>query len=659
MKFAIIFFVICCTFSCTERNDILNYTLARSGANRSELEYVLEHYKDSGLKYDAARFLLEHMPECYGADSGSLRVLHPLYIKYDSINQIYGYNVNKEWGKSIDRLDNGYTRFYGSIVTTEDLEHIKANYLIKEIDRSFDAWKANVHSRDCTFEDFCEYILPYRRLNGLVMDDARDTFYHRHIGKFYSRMDKTVQEETDSLLYEYRRLTHSAHSGTSIPILQAKTFEYLQHGLCMHRCWFNSLLLSSLGMPVAIDFVPAWGNRNNSHSWNVIPSNGNSDAFETFWDNDRWKYKRIYNNRNIDHLWGKFRLPKVYRCTYSNHPAGPVADKDMLWQDIPELFQNVKQKDVSDEYFETQDVTLRLPNPIPDGMRYAYLAVFGYQQWHPVQWGKIQEDGSVTFKRMGKDIVYLPVYYKSGEIIPADTPFKLDKDGNIRQLHNDQIRGKIHLRIIKGAPAHDSNRLHFNRMRGVRWMGVTDSVIQEELCLWKDSLALQKSQITISPQSPYRKVRMILPEDTISLGEVTFYTREGRISNVKVMTNIQTFSSSEHEHMLTDGIEATACQGLVPQRYIDFDLGEAYFLTIIELYPYLKSELTKGNFELLYWDRGCWHSIGTKTANESGYLTFDNVPVNTLMMLKSRNKGWDGFSSERTFLYYEGNVCWE
>lgn len=659
MKFAIVFLVVCCTFSCAERNEILNYTLARSGANRSELEYVLEHYKDSGLKYDAARFLLEHMPECYGADSTTLRVLRSLYIKYDSINQVHGYNVNKEWGKSIDRLDNEHTQFYSSIVAAEDLKYIKANYLIKEIDRSFNAWKANAYSRDYTFEDFCEYILPYRRLNGLVMDDARDTFYHRHVGQFYNRMDRTIQEETDSLLYEYRRLTHSAHSGISIPILQAKTFEYLRHGLCMHRCWFNSLLLSSLGIPVAIDFVPAWGNRNNSHSWNVIPSNGNSDAFEAFWDNDRWKYKYIYNNQNIDYLWGKFRLPKVYRHTYSNHLEGPVADKDMLWEDIPELFQNTKQKDVSDEYFDTQDVTLKLSDSIPYGMRYAYLAVFGYQQWHPVQWGKILDDGTVTFRDMGKDIVYMPIFYRQKQVIPAALPFKLDKDGNIRQLYDNQIREKIHLRIIKGAPVHDSNRLHFNRMRGVRWMGVSDGGTQEELYLWKDSLALQKSRATVSPQLPYRKVRMILPEDTISLGEVAFYTREGRISNVKVMTNIQTFSASEHEYMLTDGIEATACQGLVPQRYIDFDLGEAYFLTEIELYPYLKSELTEGNFELLYWDSGHWNSIGVKTANGSGYLTFDNVPVNALMMLKNRNKGWESFSSERTFLYKEGSICWE
>ena len=207
---------------------------------------------------------------------------------------------------------------------------------------------------------------------------------------------------------------HSGFRGTRIPVLRAETFERLRYGLCMHRCWYNSVLLSSLGMPVAVDFVPTWGNRNNSHTWNVLMINGRSYAFEAFWDNDRWKYKRIYNNRDIDHLWGRFRLPKVYRYTYSNHIEGPVADGKVSKEDIPLLFLNVKKKDVSAEYFEPHDVTLVLTEPAPEDARYAYLAVFGSGQWHPVQWGRIEKGGSVTFRGMGKDIVYLPVYYKNG-----------------------------------------------------------------------------------------------------------------------------------------------------------------------------------------------------------------------------------------------------
>ena len=69
---------------------------------------------------------------------------------------------------------------------------------------------------------------------------------------------------------EYSHITHSGFAGMSIPVLSPLAMERLRHGLCEQRCWFNTILLSSLGMASATDFVPAWGNRNNSHTWNVV-----------------------------------------------------------------------------------------------------------------------------------------------------------------------------------------------------------------------------------------------------------------------------------------------------------------------------------------------------------------------------------------------------
>ena len=44
-------------YSCCREKD-LKYSLNAAGKNRIELEKVLEHYKDSGPKYDAACFLI-------------------------------------------------------------------------------------------------------------------------------------------------------------------------------------------------------------------------------------------------------------------------------------------------------------------------------------------------------------------------------------------------------------------------------------------------------------------------------------------------------------------------------------------------------------------------------------------------------------------------
>lgn len=49
------------TTSCSN-NSPLNKALDYAGANRTELETVLEHYKDNPEKLAAARFLIENMP---------------------------------------------------------------------------------------------------------------------------------------------------------------------------------------------------------------------------------------------------------------------------------------------------------------------------------------------------------------------------------------------------------------------------------------------------------------------------------------------------------------------------------------------------------------------------------------------------------------------
>lgn len=198
-----------------QQNARLEQALELAGTNRPELEKVLTHYRDSGLKYDAALFLIENMPGCHGADSAALARLHPVYDAYDAINRASHYQADGKWGapgvwgERIDSLEKKHVHLFDRLPAVMDLQHVKADYLIREIDRSFLAWQGNVYASGGSFEDFCDYVLPYRQQNGLVMDAVRDTFYQRHARDYYVREGKSWLEETDSLLYEYHHLTHS------------------------------------------------------------------------------------------------------------------------------------------------------------------------------------------------------------------------------------------------------------------------------------------------------------------------------------------------------------------------------------------------------------------------------------------------------------------
>lgn len=52
--------------ACSSGNDKrMQYALEQAGKNRTQLEQVLEYYKDSALKYKAACYLIGNMPYYY------------------------------------------------------------------------------------------------------------------------------------------------------------------------------------------------------------------------------------------------------------------------------------------------------------------------------------------------------------------------------------------------------------------------------------------------------------------------------------------------------------------------------------------------------------------------------------------------------------------
>ena len=93
-------------------ND-LDIALDLAKGNRSELEKVLEHYKDNPEKLEAAKFLIRNMPGSYAADSIIERRYASFYLMYDSVSLIYNGNFPKERGLTIDSLWENYGKNIG------------------------------------------------------------------------------------------------------------------------------------------------------------------------------------------------------------------------------------------------------------------------------------------------------------------------------------------------------------------------------------------------------------------------------------------------------------------------------------------------------------------------------------------------------------------
>ena len=144
---------------------------SKAGKNRAELLHVLQHYEESSnsLKLRAAQFLLENM-----ADKGYLtgRSIEEYYNFIDSVYQIKQEEYDIPYIYATFRQQAKYLK--ENPVLNWDVQTLSADYLIQNIDEAF-AVRNRPWNQHLTFEEFCEWILPYRV--GTEIPEAWRTLY--------------------------------------------------------------------------------------------------------------------------------------------------------------------------------------------------------------------------------------------------------------------------------------------------------------------------------------------------------------------------------------------------------------------------------------------------------------------------------------------------
>ena len=134
----------------------LDNALEQAGDNRQELEKVLNHYKDDPdtLKYGAAIFLIENMPYHYTYQDADMLQYDSAYVAMAQEQEQFRDSV------FMNRLGSSI-----SLKPVFDIQHVKADFLIRMIDDACEAWHAASWSKDYDTSYFYEYVLPYRLLN--------------------------------------------------------------------------------------------------------------------------------------------------------------------------------------------------------------------------------------------------------------------------------------------------------------------------------------------------------------------------------------------------------------------------------------------------------------------------------------------------------------
>ncbi len=382
--------------------------LAAAGRNRGELEAVLEHFKEEGdsFKVTAARFLIANMPG-HGYVITRLEDEDGEEIAYDPL----AYDDFEQALQALEALEaeHGSLEFKRDRIVL-DVETMSSAYLIHHIDEAFAAWKAAREPWRPAFLAFLEHVLPYRgsqeplddwigplrqRLAPLLADETADD--PRSVLK---AAHQTVGRR---LRFNERYYLHPTDQGF-------KEMEVSRQGRCEDITNMQTYAARSLALPTAADYTPAWAHRDNNHAWSVLL------------DRDGRGFAK-----------GNAHAAKVYRKTFS-------IQRDSLpfllpeGEEPPNRFMASKfALDVTAQYRDVSNVTLQLDPRAAGGAGFAYACVFNGGVWTAIDWGRIR-GGEVTFRDLGRDVLYLPAMYVEGELRAAAYPFVLDEDGTVHEL---------------------------------------------------------------------------------------------------------------------------------------------------------------------------------------------------------------------------------
>lgn len=668
----IITFFLFLLWGCTSEVDKrVEAVLSISGSNRTELETVLNHYKNEPQKLKAAKFLIANMRYHHSYYSVRNSRQHPLLDSLTRVaDSLFYHSVylatdsfhNGNIQKLKDNIRTSFKEQSGRKVSEQpvrilwkddyDFHWITARQLIDHIDHVFGCKKRIGAIRRLSTEDFYEYVLPYRSIPDNSLVDFSNV-YSAFIDKYMADINKDSLQKVvgryNFVIYQLRKFF------PPYPYKEEVGYQELFfNGFhdCIPIADYGVSMLRACGIPAAVEFNACYKQFQGRHYHGVVlDKNRNWLAFNPessipTSDNSSFDTKNVLN---------------IYRFMFSEQKDAPFfLEKDGEY--IPELFDSPFLKDVTSHLLET--VTLTLPYQKAGNNKLAYLATFNSKTLSgiiPVTWGKINRTKqNVTFPSVIPDRYYFPVYYSPfGKSFSFGDSFYLNKEGEIEKNHIEErtdsvtllrkfpIKQKLVDKAIKliGTVIIASNEPGFHSCDTVGIIADTLQPYFQDIKLDMNKGPYQYYQIKTTDEYPHA-----------TLAELEFITdtRYGYkniipASPLPVFSSEDTLSGNKFEVRLMDEplerikwkAEYDGNPQTSPQPYptIRFMLEKPQFVTKVRMMPLnADNGIIAGNqYELFCWNNGEWKKILSQQA-EANYITV-RIPSGSLLWLRNLTGG--------------------
>lgn len=470
---------------------------------------------------------------------------------------------------------------------------------------------------------------------------------------YFQKDKKSVFKDTiDSAIKAAMRVTditnrfHWFGEGNMAGLINSKSIIDFSYGSCPLETQYQTMVLRSLGVASAIDFVFNWGNRHSGHEWSVVFDH---------------KGNTIQNNCHNPVgavIWNShFKKGKIYRKSNTIN-KNSLFVKNNGQETIPDIFNNPYFLDVTDEYCDSRDVSIHVNTNEKVKNKYGYILVHNNRKWTPIAWG--EKTGSVFgFKKLEKDILYLPAQFDGNDFKAFNDPFFIDSLGKIQKIIINPKK-KHTISISRKYPYYKADKLLDKRIVGSKFQvsnrldfsdAVTIGVITEKM------INPIFYTITSNTTKKFKYFRFIGSNNSFcNINEIVIYDNDGKKLDGKIIGTTGSFEDKGNTiEKAFDNDVLSSFEAPNPNAgWVGLAFNKPATINKIRFIGRNDGNMVEvgDEYELFFWDK-TWKSLGRKKAS-SGSLVFKNVPDEALLLLHNLYRGYE----ERPFTVKNGKQIW-
>ncbi len=503
-----------------------------------------------------------------------------------------------------------------------DAAILTAEFLKEHIDHAFEQWQNSTYAQGLSFEEFCEYLLPYCAVGGY---GNNVTSKERH--------DWVVKNIAfpDSLTNLKELIWHYNNTVLKIRAKGGKGHQYSHDGLndlyyedfvdCRDKAVQTCLNLRAIGIPCVVEHTIGYRTLRAHHYYCAV------------WDTEKQEWLRFHGEGIKyypgDDDWTSAELLNIYRETYAPQPDTPY---NYCADDFkPYRFESPCQVDVT---HHTVDIELEAETSVEGCV--PYLSTFhrtakgsGLQ---PFTYGHIEGD-KLVFNHVVPTVWYVVTIYPEGREQIVSRPFWVneteDGRGYITYADFESPTNEVEdIVLFRKYPVKESLVERARTLIGTKIIGSNKPDFTDSRTLWTlDSMPSPKvTKYPFAATGNYRYYRLIT-DGACEVSELEWMDDNGK-----------SIPPTYPDNKAYDGDMTTAP---VDSSMITLSLPENKRIAAINMAPInADNAVTPGHvYQLYLWkDYQGWVLHSTQKAL-SDSIKFSGVPKRALLWLKDTTKG--------------------